>query len=43
VPESDIAHELVHIAQGTLEQFRGFRLLYTVLVEGLADWVVKQL
>ena len=43
VPESVIAHELVHIAQGTLEQFRGFRLLYTLLAEGLADWVVKQL
>jgi len=43
VPESVIAHELVHIAQGTLEQFRGFRLLYTLLVEGLADWVAKQL
>ncbi len=43
VPESVIAHELVHIAQGTLEQFRGFRLLYTLLSEGLADWVTKQL
>jgi hypothetical protein len=42
-PESVIAHELVHIAQGTLEQFRGFRLLYTLLAEGLADWVAKQL
>jgi len=42
VPESVIAHELVHIAQGTLEQFRGFRLLYTLLAEGLADWVTKQ-
>jgi hypothetical protein len=26
-----------------LEQFRGLRLLYTVLAEGLADWVAKQL
>jgi len=43
VPESVIAHEVVHIAQGTLEQFRGFRLLYTLLAEGLADWVAKQL
>jgi len=43
VPESVIAHELVHIAQGTLEQFRGFSLLYTLLAEGLADWVAKQL
>lgn len=43
VPESVIAHELVHIAQGTLESFRGFRLLYTLLAEGLADWVAKQL
>lgn len=43
VPESVIAHELVHIAQGTLEQFRGFRLLYTLLAEGLAEWVAKTL
>jgi hypothetical protein len=43
VPESVIAHELVHIAQGTLEQFRGFQLLYSLLAEGLADWVAKQL
>jgi len=43
VPESVIAHELVHIAQGTLEQFRSFHLLYTLLAEGLADWVAKQL
>ncbi|MGB9870524.1 MAG: hypothetical protein ACPLYD_02550 [Anaerolineae bacterium] len=43
VPESVIAHELVHIAQGTLEHFRGFRLLYTLLAEGLADWVAKAL
>lgn len=43
VPESVIAHELVHIAQGTLEQFKGFRLLYTLLAEGLADWLAKAL
>lgn len=43
VPESVIAHELVHITQGTLEQFRGFRLLYTLLAEGLAEWVAKTL
>lgn len=43
VPESVIAHELVHVAQGTLEQFRGFRLLYTLLAEGLAEWVAKTL
>lgn len=43
VSESVIAHELVHIAQRTLEQFRGFRLLYTLLAEGLADWVARQL
>ena len=43
VPESVIAHELVHIAQRTLEQFRGFCLLYTLLAEGLADWVAKNL
>jgi len=28
VPKSVIAHELVHIAQRTLESFRGFKLLY---------------
>ena len=43
VPESVVAHELVHVAQGTLAQFRGFRLLYTLLAEGLADWVTKTL
>ena len=43
LPESVIAHELVHIAQGTLEQFRGFRLLYVLLSEGLAEWVTKLL
>lgn len=43
VSESVIAHELVHIAQGTLEQFRGFRLLYGLLAEGLAEWVAKGL
>lgn len=43
VPESIIAHELVHVAQGTLEQFRGFRLLYVLLAEGLAEWVTKVL
>ena len=41
LPESVVAHELVHIAQGTLAQFRGFRLFYTLLAEGLADWVIK--
>jgi len=43
VPESVIAHELVHIAQGTLEYFRGFRLLYTLLAEGLAEFIAKEL
>lgn len=43
VPESVISHELIHIAQGTLEQFRGFQLLYVLLSEGLADWVAKEL
>jgi len=43
VPESVIAHELVHIAQGMLGQFLGFRLLYGLLAEGLADWVAKAL
>jgi len=42
-PESVVAHELVHIAQGTLQSFRGFHLLYTLLAEGLADWVAKRL
>lgn len=43
VPESVIAHELVHVAQHTLEQFRGFRLLYVLLAEGLAEFVAKLL
>lgn len=43
VPESVIAHELVHIAQGTLEFFRGFRLLYTLLAEGLAEFIAREL
>lgn len=43
VSESVIAHELVHVAQGTLEQFRGFQLLYVLLFEGLADWVARAL
>lgn len=43
MPESVIAHELVHIAQGMLEQFKGFRLLYSLLAEGLADWLAKAL
>src|SRR5438132_11801401 len=42
-PESVVAHELVHIAQRTLQSFRGFHLLYTLLAEGLADWVAKRL
>jgi hypothetical protein len=43
VPESVLAHELVHIAQRTLEQFLGFRLLYVLLAEGLAEFVAKSL
>jgi hypothetical protein len=43
VSESVLAHEMVHIAQGTLEYFRGFRLLYVLLAEGLADSVTKTL
>ena len=43
VPESVIAHELVHVAQHTLEQFRGFRLLYVLLAEGLAEFVTRLL
>jgi len=43
VPESVIAHELVHVAQHTMEQFRGFRLLYVLLAEGLAEFVAKSL
>jgi len=43
VPESVIAHELVHVAQHTLEQFRGFRLLYVLLAEGLAKFVARSL
>jgi hypothetical protein len=43
VPESVIAHELVHVAQHTLEQFGGFHLLYVLLAEGLAEFVAKSL
>lgn len=43
VPESVIAHELVHVAQHTLEQFRGFHLLYVLLAEGLAEFVARSL
>jgi len=43
VPESIIAHEWVHVVQGTLEYFRGFRLLYVLLAEGLAEFVTKEL
>jgi len=43
VPESVIAHELVHVAQHTSEQFRGFRLLYVLLAEGLAEFVARSL
>jgi len=43
VPESVIAHELVHVTQHTLEQFRGFRLLYVLLAEGLAEFVARSL
>lgn len=43
VPESVIAHELVHVVEHTLEQFRGFRLLYVLLTEGLAEFVAKSL
>ena len=43
VPESVIAHELFHIVQQTLEYFRGFRLLYTLLAEGLAEFIAREL
>ncbi len=43
IAESIIAHEWVHIVQGTLEYFRGFRLLYVLLAEGLAEFVTKEL
>jgi len=43
IPESIIAHEWVHVVQGTLEYFRGFRLLYVLLAEGLAEFVTKEL
>jgi len=43
VPESVIAHELVHVAQHTLEQFGGFHLLYVLLAEGLAEFVARSL
>jgi len=43
IAESVIAHEWVHVVQGTLEHFRGFRLLYVLLAEGLAEFVTKEL
>ena len=43
VSESIIAHELIHVVQHTLEQFRGFRLLYVLLAEGLAEFVARSL
>ena len=43
VPESVIAHELVHVLQGTLETFAGFKYLYTLPSEGLAEFVAKPL
>jgi len=43
IAESVIAHEWVHVVQGTLEYFRGFRLLYVQLAEGLAEFVAKEL
>jgi len=43
VPESVIAHELVHILQQTLEVFAGYRWLYTLLSEGLAEFIAQKL
>ena len=43
IPEAIIAHEWVHVLQGTLEYFRGFHLLYILLAEGLAEFVTKEL
>lgn len=43
IAESIIAHEWVHVVQGTLEYFRGFRLLDVLLAEGLAEFVTKEL
>ena len=43
VLESVIAHEWVHVVQQTLKFFRGFRLLYVLLAEGLAEFVTKEL
>lgn len=43
VPESVIAHEWVHVVQQTLGFFRGFRLLYILLAEGLAEFVTREL
>jgi len=40
-PESIIAHELIHVLQGTFETFRGFKYLYKLLSEGLAEFVAK--
>jgi len=43
VPESVIAHELVHILQQTLEVFAGYRWLYALLSEGLAEFIAQKL
>jgi len=43
IAEAIIAHEWVHVVQGTLEYFRGFLLLYILLAEGLAEFVTKEL
>ena len=43
VAESIVAHELVHVVQGTLEVFKGFRWLYSLLSEGLAEFIAKSL
>jgi len=43
IPESVIAHELVHILQQTLEVFAGYRWLYTLLSEGLAEFIAQKL
>lgn len=41
VPESVIAHDLIHVVQQTLEVFKGFKWLYHLLSEGLAEFVAK--
>lgn len=43
VPESVICHELIHRVQNTLESPKMFRYIYTILSEGMAEFISKTL